>query len=152
MTITFKIETARDVMTPDPVMIAPDATLQSAAKKMEAVDCGVLPVGSNGHIKGIITDRDIVIRAVAQGKNPAHAKVQDFMTGQVHACNEDDSLEEAVGKMRQHKVSRLIVKNKAGRMTGILSFGCILRNDASPEDLAHVIRSCSGPCIVSSGK
>lgn len=148
MTITFCVTKVKEMMTPNPEMIGPGATLQQAAKKMEAVNCGALPVGTENKLKGIITDRDIVIRAIAHGKNPATEKVGDYMSEQVYACNENDTLEDAAEKMQQHKVSRLIVKNKTGKVTGILSFGGLLRNEANPKEIASVVKHCCGPVVI----
>jgi CBS domain-containing protein len=147
MTSTFSITTVKELMTPHPTLISPNATLEEAAQKMKNVDCGALPVGTENKLKGIITDRDIVIRALAGGKNPATEKVMDYMTKTVFACNENDTLEDAAEKMRQHKVSRLVVRNKEGRVTGILSFGGILRNDASAREVAGVVKHACGPAV-----
>jgi CBS domain-containing protein len=148
MSITFAVTKVKELMTPSPVIISPSATLQQAAKKMGEVGCGVLPVGTKDKLSGIITDRDIVIRAIASGKDPAHEKVSDYMTKEVHACNEIDTLEDAAEKMHRHKVSRLIVSDKEGKTTGILSFGCILRTDATPHELASVVKHAAGPVSV----
>lgn len=126
-------------MTKDPVIIPPDASLKQAAARMRDVDCGVLPVGRKDRLIGIITDRDIVVRAIAEGRDPAKEKVEDYMTDEVYACNEDDSLEQAADKMREHNVSRLIVEDRAGNTAGILSFGCILRKDTNAEEVANVV-------------
>lgn len=128
------------LMTEHPVLIKPDITLDEAARKMKDVDCGVLPVGTKDKLQGIITDRDIVIRALAKGKDPAKEKVKDYMTAKVYACNEDDFLEDAADKMRDHKVSRLVVKNHEGKVTGILSFGGILRKNADADEVANVVK------------
>ena len=130
----------KELMTSDPVLITPDASLKEAAAKMEKVDCGVLPVGTKDKVEGIITDRDIVIRAIARGKDPAREKVKDYMTKAVYACNEEDYLEDAADKMRDHKISRLVVKNKQGKVTGILSFGGILRKNADADEVANVVK------------
>lgn len=130
----------RDLMSGDPIFIKPDDTLKQAAEKMKEVDCGVLPVGDENSVKGIITDRDIVIRAVAAGKDQATEKVKDYMTAKVYACNEDDFLEDAADKMREHNVSRLIVKNRHGKVSGILSFGGILRKNANADEVANVVK------------
>lgn len=148
MTITFCVTTVKELMTPHPEMISPNATLQQAAKKMEAVNCGALPVGTENGLKGIITDRDIVIRALAQGKAPAIEKVSSHMTEQVFGCSENDTLEDAAGKMQRHRVSRLVVRNREGRVTGILSFGGILRSDASPKEVAGVVKHACGLAAV----
>lgn len=130
----------KDIMTANPVIIAPGTTLLEAAKKMKEIECGILPVGTNDKIVGMITDRDIVIRALAEEKDPAKEKVENHMTETAYACNEEDFLEDAADKMRTHKVSRLVVKNKQGQVTGILSFGGILRKHASSEEIANIIK------------
>ncbi len=145
MSITFNVTKVKDLMTPNPVTIDPGDTLQQAARKMEIADCGILPVGTGNKLKGMITDRDIVVRAIASGKDPAHVKVADYMTAAVYACNENDTLEEAAVKMREHKVSRLVVTDKEGKVTGILSFGFVFRNDASAEEVANVLKHAAGP-------
>lgn len=130
----------KDFMTSEAVMIAPTATLKDAAAQMKNVDCGVLPVGTPDDVKGIITDRDIVIRAVAKGKDITKEKVMDYMTTQVFGCNENDVLEDAAAKMRMHKVSRLIVRNSKGTVKGVLSFGGLLRKQADAEEIANIVK------------
>ncbi len=126
------------------VRISPDATLQEAGKKMQEVDCGILPVGNGSKLEGIITDRDIVIRAVAQGKNPAKEKVRDYMTREVHICKESDKLDVAAEQMREFQVSRLIVEDDKGNISGILTFGSILRKDPSAREIAEVVECAVG--------
>lgn len=134
----------RDVMTANPVLIEPAATLQQAAELMKFIDCGLLPVGTKNDLEGVITDRDIVIRAIAKGENPAEALVSDYMTSRVCACNEDDFLEDALAKLHKFKVSRLLVKNHGGKVTGILSIGLILRREADPAEIAGVVKHATG--------
>ena len=95
MTLLFNVTKVKEVMTPNPVLIDPNATLEQAAKKMETIDCGALPVGTENELSGIITDRDIVVRALARGKNPATETVGSVMTREVYDCSEDDSLDDA---------------------------------------------------------
>ncbi len=130
----------KDLMTQHPVFINADATLQEAAEKMKTVDCGVLPVGTPKHIEGVITDRDLVIRAMSKGKDPAKEKISAYITKHVYACNEDDVLEDAADKMRTHKISRLVVRNKQGDVTGVLSFGGILRRNANADEVTNVVK------------
>jgi len=134
----------QDLMTRHPTLISPDATLQEAAMKMEKVDCGVLPVGKENKLEGMITDRDIVIRAISRGKNPIHEKVKNYMSKQVHSCKETNTLKEAADQMNKHKVNRLIVKDDGGRTTGILSFGCMLRENVSADEIIDVIEHARG--------
>ncbi|MCB9983702.1 MAG: CBS domain-containing protein [Rhodospirillales bacterium] len=126
-------------MTEKVITVSADDSLTVAAQKMKETDCGVLPVGKGNDLQGMITDRDIVIRAIAEGKDPAKEKVADYMTDKVYACNEDDFLEDAADKMRGHNVSRLIVRNHEGKVTGILSFGNILRKNADADEVAKIV-------------
>jgi CBS domain-containing protein len=119
--------TVKDLMKANPSMITPDSTLKDAARKMASIDCGVLPVGAQYRVEGVITDRDIIIRAIAQGKDIEKEKVRDFMSTEVVSCSENDSLEEVANKMHENRVSRILVQNESGGLSGILSFGCILR-------------------------
>jgi len=131
-------------MTSGVILIAPSATLKEAAAKMREADCGVLPVGSADHLEGIITDRDIIIRAISKGKDTLTERVNDYMTTPVFSCNEDDVLEDAAAKMRSHKISRLVVKNSKGTVKGILSFGGILRKQADAEEIANIVKHTVG--------
>ncbi len=134
----------RDLMTENPVLVSPEATLQQAAIAMRGIDCGILPVGTDDGLNGMITDRDIVIRAVSEGKDITKEQVKDYMTPHHYGCNENDTLEDAAEKMRSHKVSRLVVRNKSGKIVGILSFGGILRKNAAADDIANVVRHATG--------
>lgn len=133
------IQKVKDVMTENPVFIDMDSTLEEAAGKMQFIDCGALPVVYNKKLKGIITDRDIVIRAVSKGVKPNKARVADYMTPHLYACNEEDTLKDAIEKMVTHRVTRLVVLNHAGDVTGIISFGGLLRKDATPNDVVHIV-------------
>jgi len=148
MTLLFNVTKVKEIMTPHPVLISPDATLEQAAKKMETIDCGALPVGTENELSGMITDRDIVVRALAHGKNPAKEKVSSCMTNEVYSCDENDSLELAAEAMHKYKVSRLVVKDKNGKVSGILSFGTLFRNEADPREITEIIKHCSGPVSV----
>ncbi len=130
----------KDIMSDKPVFILPHDTLKQAAQRMQKNDCGFLPVGTSAHTLGIITDRDIVIRAVAVGKDVNTEQVDDYMTARIYGCNEDDFLEDAAERMRAHKISRLIVRNDEGKVTGILSFGGIPRKTADAGEISNVVK------------
>lgn len=132
------------LMTADPIVISPETTLQEAARRMERADCGVLPVGEGDKLEGVITDRDIVVRAIAKGKDPTHEKVKDYMSKEVFSCQETDTLEQAADRMCTHQVTRLLVKDERGKITGILSFGAILRKDTNMEEISKVIQHATG--------
>lgn len=129
-----------DVMSKNPVIISGKSSLQEASEMMKAVDCGFLPVGTADRIEGVITDRDIIVNAIAENKTPSEEQVKDYMTVAAYGCNEDDFLEDAAKKMKDHKVSRLIVRNHGGEVVGILSFGSILRYEAKTDDITNVVK------------
>jgi CBS domain-containing protein len=113
----------REIMTPDVVVASPDDTLQHAAELMADIDSGVLPVGENDRLVGMLTDRDITVRAVAAGKTPNECKVRDVMSPDIKYIFEDESIEDAARNMRDLQVRRLPVLNRDKRLVGIVSLG-----------------------------
>ena len=123
----------KDVMISD-IKYAPSGTsLKQAAQLMAGLDCGFLPVGNPDQDKllGVVTDRDIVIRAVADGDDPNTTSVDDVMTDRVLYCFADDDLDTAANSMRDQHVYRLIVLNSPDekRLCGIISLGDMVRGD-----------------------
>jgi CBS domain-containing protein len=98
-------------------------TLQRAAEKMDDLDVGSLPVCDNGQLVGVITDRDITIRAIAKGSDPANTMVREIMTSEVLSCFENDDVEEAARIMQENQVRRIMVLNEANELVGITSLG-----------------------------
>lgn len=133
-----------ELMKENPVTITADTTLKEAAQRMKAVDCGVLPVGEASNPVGIITDRDIVTRAIAEGVDPGQAKVRDYMTAEIVCCNDDDTLAQAAELMNKHNISRLLVKNNGGNVCGIITFGSMIRKDPSLREIGKVVESAVG--------
>jgi CBS domain-containing protein len=126
----------KDVMTRDVELTSPDATLREAAQRMAKLDVGALPVGENDKLVGMITDRDIAIRAVAQGKGP-DGKVRDAMTTEVKYCFEDDDLDQVAQAMAENKVQRLPVMGHDKRLVGIVSLGDLaVAGDSRQTDTA----------------
>lgn len=140
----MKNTSVNSLMKEQPVLISPDATLQEAARKMKEADCGFLPVGNNQKPEGIITDRDIIIRAIADGKDPTKEKVRDYMTTEVHSCREGDSIEDAAGQMNKKKVGRLVVQDDDGKMRGVLTFGRLIRDNQDKEETSMVVEKATG--------
>ena len=103
--------------------VQPGDTLQRAAEKMRESDIGSLPVCDGGQLIGMITDRDITIRAVAKGSDPAAATVSEVMTPDALWCFEDETVEEAARTMQEHQVRRILVLNEAKELVGITSLG-----------------------------
>jgi CBS domain-containing protein len=98
-------------------------TLQRAAEKMRKLDVGSLPVCDDGQLVGMITDRDITIRAIAKGSDPAAATVSEVMTAEVLWCFENEEVEEAARIMQENQVRRILVLNEAKELVGITSLG-----------------------------
>src|SRR5690349_14574398 len=105
----------QEIMSPRVSVIAPEATLQQAAKMMLEAGCGMLPVGTPDKLVGVLTDRDIVLRAVAQGKAPGECRVRDVMTAEVYCIAAADTLDDAERSMSEHRVRRLPVLDAQGR-------------------------------------
>jgi CBS domain-containing protein len=120
--------TARDIMTGGAECIGANETLEAAARKMKDLDVGSLPIcGEDNRLKGMITDRDIVIKCLAVGGDPRSAKAGDFAEGKPATIGADDSIEEAIRTMQEHQVRRLPVID-GHDLIGILSQGDIARN------------------------
>ena len=113
----------RDVMTPNPRTVSPNDSIQSAARVMRDEDTGVVPVVDNGKPVGVITDRDIVVRAVAENRE-LNRPVRDFVTTELVAVHPDMSVQEATELMSEHQVRRLPVIDN-NRLVGIVSIGDI---------------------------
>jgi len=113
-----------DAMTAQVVTAKPTDAIKAVAKIMRDVDTGAVPVSDNGKVIGLITDRDIVLRVVAEGGD-LNAAVSTVMSEDVQTCREDDNLADAAARMGSHQLRRLVVVNDAGRLVGILSLGDI---------------------------
>jgi CBS domain-containing protein len=111
-----------EVMTRDVRIASPDETLRQAASMMAAIDAGILPVGDNGRLVGMITDRDIAIRGVGTGLGPDSA-IREVMSKEVKYCFEDDDLEEVSRNMGDIQVRRLPVLDHDKKLVGIVSLG-----------------------------
>ena len=131
----------REVMTPDVVIASPDDTLQRAAEMMIDIDAGVLPVGENDRLVGILTDRDITIRAVAAGKEPTECKVREVMSPEIRYIYDDELVEDAARNMTELQVRRLPVLNREKRLVGIVSLGDLALKRKS--DAANALKGVS---------
>jgi CBS domain-containing protein len=118
----------RNVMTRNPQLINPDDTIQHAARLMAECDCGILPVSEGDHLIGMISDRDIAIRGIGNGKGP-HSKVRDAMTREVKYCFEDEDAAHVAKNMADLQVRRLPVMNRDKRLVGIVSLSDLARKE-----------------------
>ena len=134
---------ARDVMTQDPACCSPNATLDEVAKLMIENDCGEIPVvDASDRPIGVITDRDIVCRAVAEGKNPAAHTVESVMSQPVITVRADAAIDDVLKTMERHKIRRVPVIDDGGCCTGIIA-QADLASEAPPEKAAELVREVS---------
>lgn len=113
----------REVMTKDVELIAKDKTIKDAARMMRDGGIGAIPVSNNDRLIGMITDRDIAVSVVAEGKSADSTRVEECMTEKIKYCFEDEDLREVVSQMDQLHVRRLPVMNRDKRLVGIISLG-----------------------------
>jgi CBS domain-containing protein len=132
-----------DKMTRNVRVADADDSLQQVARSMAESDTGALPVGQGDKLVGMITDRDIAVRGVAQGKGP-DAKVREVMTPEVKYCFEDEDLGHVARNMGEQQVRRLPVVNREKRLVGILSLGDIAMGEA-PQPAGEALAGVSRP-------
>ncbi|NUR05962.1 MAG: CBS domain-containing protein [Nocardioidaceae bacterium] len=126
------MSTAREIMTGGAECASENDTLADAARKMRELDVGSLPIcGEDNRLKGVVTDRDIVVRCVADGGDPSRVKVSELAQGKPVTIGADDSVDEALRTMKQHGVRRLPVID-GHELVGMVSQADIARN--LPED------------------
>ena len=123
---------------------SPDDTLQEVAKRMVAEDIGFMPVGENGRLVGMITDRDIVARAVAQGKD-GQRPVREAMTRDVKYCFDDEDTAHVARNMGEQQVRRLPVVNRDKRLVGILSLADVAQQEADGRKVGNALRGVVKP-------
>jgi len=133
----------RDAMSTDVTIANPNQTIREAAQMMAEIDAGVLPVGENDRLVGMITDRDIAIKGVARGKGPS-VKVRHIMTADVKYCFEDQDLDEVTRNMADIQVRRLPVLNHDKRLVGIISLADIALADG-PSNVGVAVCAISEP-------
>jgi len=112
-----------EVRTHDVQVVSPADTIQKAAACMDDLNVGALPVCDGERLQGVITDRDITVRATAAGHSPSQCKVGDIMTEEIDYVFEDDEVEDAAEKMKARQIRRLPVVNREKKLVGVLSLG-----------------------------
>jgi Predicted signal-transduction protein containing cAMP-binding and CBS domains len=141
---------ARDIMTRDPECCRPDQTARDAAQVMRDRDCGCVPIVDDaGAVVGIVTDRDLAVRAIATGKEST-TKLNDLMTASASCCGPDDDLRDVEQKMAELQIRRIPIVDASGRCLGIISQADIARASAtdSPvteQEIALVVEKISQP-------
>jgi CBS domain-containing protein len=132
-----------ELMSSKPQYVPGSTTLAEAARKMRDLDCGFLPVADSKEEKlsGVVTDRDIAVRAVADGRDPSKTTVEEIKSDSVLYCFKDDDVQQAAERMRQKQVYRLVVldSRESKKLCGVISLGDIMRHD-QPELAAKTAR------------
>ena len=136
----------KSLMTSKVECIRPEATLEQAARRMRDLDVGPLPVcGNEDRLVGIVTDRDITIRAVAQGMDPKTMLVREVMTPSILYCFEDQDVEEAARLMKEHQIRRLVVLNRQKKLVGIISLGDLAVETGDDLMAGELVEAISQP-------
>jgi CBS domain-containing protein len=136
-------KSVRDIMTADPACCSPSTTVEEVAKMMIQNDCGEIPIiDTDDRIVGVVTDRDIVCRVVAEGKNPLGYTVESCMSQPVITIRADAFLEEAISTMERHQIRRLPVVDANGHCAGIISQADIARTGPE-EEVGELVREVS---------
>jgi CBS domain-containing protein len=135
----------RDIMTRNVEVISGDASVKEAANKMRTIDVGFIPVCDGSRLKGILTDRDITIRATADGRDPIKTKVADVMSTDIAYCLEDQKVDEAVCLMEARQIRRLPVLNLDKQLVGIVSLGDIAVHAGDRDMTGETLEEISQP-------
>jgi CBS domain-containing protein len=135
----------KNIMTPEVEVISPEATIQEAAQKMSQLDVGPLPVCDGEQLVGMLTDRDIAVRAVAEGCDPTTTTVREAMTPDLVYCFEDQAIQEAARLMEQYQIRRLPILNRSKRLVGIVSLGDLAVSTSDQPLAGEVLEQVSEP-------
>jgi CBS domain-containing protein len=134
----------REAMTRDVKLVKPDQPISEAARLMAELDIGALPVEENDRLVGIITDRDIAVRAVALDRGP-DTKVSDVMSREVKYCFEDQTIDEVTQNMGELRIRRLPVLTRDKRLIGILSLGDLAIDEGARDEAGEALGGISRP-------
>lgn len=134
----------REAMTRDVRLVRPDQTIRDAAQLMAELDIGALPVEENDRLVGMITDRDITVRAMAQGRGP-DTPIRDVMSREVKYCFEDQTIDEITQNMGEQRIRRLPVLTREKRLVGILSLGDLAIDESAQDEAGEALGGISRP-------
>ncbi|MCY1083483.1 CBS domain-containing protein [Archangium lansingense] len=134
----------REVMSGDVEVINPNDTLRDAAEKMRSLNVGPLPVCDGQRILGMITDRDIVVRAIALGRDPNSTQVADAMSSGIEYCFDDDNTDDVLRRMKAKQIRRMIVVDRSKKLVGIVSLGD-LSGEVSEQKVGETLEGISEP-------
>jgi len=135
----------KEVMTRGVEVVRPNTGLKQAAEKMKDLDIGALPVSDGKSLIGMLTDRDITVRAVAEGRDPLTTEVQDVMTTDVVYCFEDQDVKEAAQIMADRQIRRLPIIDRDQRLVGIVSLGDLAVDISDDSVASDALKGISEP-------
>ena len=135
----------KEIMTPNVEVIAPEATIREAAEKMSHLDIGPLPVCEGERLVGMLTDRDITVRAVAEGCDPVTTLVREVMTPDLVYGFDDQDVEDAARLMEQYQIRRLPVLNRSKQLVGMVALGDLAVHAGTRPVAAEVLEQVSEP-------
>jgi CBS domain-containing protein len=135
----------KEVMTPGVEVVSPEASIREAAEKMRHLDIGPLPVCDGDRLVGLLTDRDITVRAVADGRDPVTTLVREVMTPDIVYGFDDQDVQDATRLMEQYQIRRLPVLNRNKRLVGIVSLGDLAVHPGHQPLASEVLEQVSEP-------
>jgi signal-transduction protein with cAMP-binding, CBS, and nucleotidyltransferase domain len=125
--------------------VDPSASVQEAARQMAELDVGAVLVGSEDALEGILTDRDILLRVVVDGRDPSAVAVRDVMSSSLFSCKVDDRVESVLAEMRERQIRRMPVYDESGRAVGFVALSDLAKAVRSPEQIHETLREISEP-------
>lgn len=134
-----------EIMTRGVRAVAPNESLQAAAKAMDELNVGALPVLDHGQVVGMVTDRDITVRGVADGKSVDTTPVSEVMSAHVECCYEDEPIDEVMEKMRHLQVRRVPVMDRQNQLVGMISLGDLATKSGNPDEVTDTLEDISSP-------
>ena len=135
----------KEIMTTDVEVVNPESSITEAAKKMRSLDVGALPVCDGRRLLGMVTDRDITIRATAEARDPDNTLVRDCMSPEIIYCFDDQSPEEAERLMQDKQIRRLPVLTREKQLAGIVALADLATKTSNVQQVGRTIREVSEP-------
>lgn len=137
----------RDVMTPNPTTCAMECNARAAASVMAEDDVGIVPVidSKTRQVIGVVTDRDLCLKVVAEGKHPEYVKISEVMSGNPVICRPDDDIHQCLEQMKRHWVRRIPVVDESGHCVGIISQRDIVLNLTDAQEVYETVREICRP-------
>ena len=141
------MSTCRDVMTREPACCQPTDSLVRVAQTMKSEDVGAIPIveGSSRQLVGMVTDRDIVVKALATGRSPEQTTVREVMTTDLVTCREDEEVASAVSRMAERQVRRIPVVDRGGSLTGIIAQADVATRVHKDQTTGELVEAISEP-------